>query len=379
MEEEAAVALNPASIPAILAAQVKAHAGEIVLRKKDHGIWKATTWAELGARVSEVSSGLTAMGFRPGDVACIVAETRPEWAHIDLGILGAAGICGGIHPEIDAEQLGHVLREARCRVLFAENEEQLDKALLVRDRCPALQRIVIMDMKGLREFADPLCVSLQEFVVFGPAEFIAVTSEQPAMLLLREGSQQTLSHGEAIELIDRARSSLSLRPGDERLALLPMNEVMERVLGFYLSISARIISNYLENPDTTVENLQEVQPTVLATDARIWQMLHDRIETAAAGATRLQRVLYRWAMVTAARGGPTAWLARVTVLHAVKREIGLGRLRVAYSGGARLAPQTERWAAALGIRIQYIDGKTTQGIAFGEQQYQPLKEAAYGT
>jgi long-chain acyl-CoA synthetase len=172
---------------------------------------------------------------------------------------------------------------------------------------------------------------------------------------------------------------LQLRPGDERLALLPMSDVMERVLGLYLSLETRIVSNYLENPDTAVENLQEVQPTVLATDARIWQMLHDRIETAAAAATHVQRMLYRCAIATAARGGAAAWLARAAVLHAVKREIGLGRLRVAYAGGTRVAPETERWAAALGIRIQYLDGKATQGIAFGEQQYQALKEAVYGT
>jgi long-chain acyl-CoA synthetase len=380
MEKEAAVALNPASVPAILAAQVAAHAGEVVLRKKDHGIWKATTWAELGTRVSEVSAGLMAMGFRPGDVACIVAETRPEWAAIDLGVLGAAGISGGIHPESDAEQLGQMLREARCRVLFVENEEQLDKALLVRERCPALQRIVIIDMKGLREFSDPMCVSLQQFLVSDPApRSVTVTSEQPAILLMREGSQRTLTHGEAIELINHARASLPLRAGDERLALLPMSDVMERVLGLYLSLEARVVSNYLENPDTAIENLQELQPTVLITDARIWQMLHDRVEAAASEATRLQRTLYRWAIAAAAGRSPAAWLARAAVLHAVKREIGLGRLRVAYAGDTRLVPEIERWAAALGIRIQHIDGKATQGIALGEQRYQALQQAAYGT
>jgi long-chain acyl-CoA synthetase len=380
MEEEAAVALNPASIPAILAARVAEHGGEIVLRKKDHGVWKATTWAELGTRVRGVSAGLTAMGFRPGDVACVMAETRPEWATIDLGILGAAGICGGIDPDNDAEQLGQVLRETRCRVLFAENEEQLDKALLIRDRCPALQRIVIIDMKGLRDFADAMCVSLQEFVISDPVgDLPTITSEKPAVLLTRDGNQQTLTHAEAIALINDARGSLPLGPGDERLALLPMSDVMERVLGLYLSLEARIVSNYLENPDTAVKNLQEVQPTVLATDARIWQMLHDRIETAAVAATPLQRMLYRWAIATAARRGTSARLARATVLHAVKREIGLGRLRVAYAGATKLAPETERWAAALGIRMQYIDGKATQGIALGEQRYQALKEPAFGT
>jgi long-chain acyl-CoA synthetase len=379
MEEEAAVALNPASIPAILATRVTAHGSEIVLRKKDRGIWKAITWAELGAHVREVSSGLTKMGFRPGDVACVLAETRPEWAYIDLGILAAAGISGGIQPDSDAEKVGQVLRDSRCRVLFVENEEQLDKALLIRDRCPALQRIVIIDMKGLRDFTDPICISLASFVTSGlETAPVAIAAEQPAVLLVRGSDLQTLSHGETMNLIAEVRGKLSLRPNDERLALLPMSEVMERILGLYLSLEARVISNYLENPDTAIENLQELQPTVLATDARIWQMLRDRIEAAAVNATRLQRMLYRGASEIAARRGPIGWLARATVLHAVKREIGLGRLRVAYAGGARLLPEIERWTTALGINIQHVDGKATQGIALDEQRYQALKEAAYG-
>ena len=132
-----------------------------------------------------------------------------------------------------------------------------------------------------------------------------------------------LTHGDALHLIANARSLLPLRAGDERLALLPMCHVMERVLGLYLALDARVISNYLENPDTVIENLQEVQPTVLATDPRIWQLLHARVGNAAAGATRMQRMLYRWAIAAGARGGPAAVLARFCVLRAVRRELGL--------------------------------------------------------
>jgi long-chain acyl-CoA synthetase len=384
VEEEAPVALTPASIPAILAARVGAHGNDIVLRKKDHGIWKATTWQQLGARVREVGLGLKAIGFRPGDVACVVAETRPEWVHIDLGILGAGGVTGGIHPEQEAEPFGHALRDSRCRVLFVENDEQLDKALLVRDRCPALQRIVVIDMKGLRDFADPMCESLASFVARGgeddwDAGVAAIGAGQPAVLLLpRTGASRTLTHGDALHLIANTRSLLRLRPGDERLALLPMCHVMERVLGLYLSLDARVISNYLENPDTAIENLQEVQPTVLATDPRIWQLLHARISNAAAGATSVQRMLYRGAVAAGARGGPAALLARMCVLHAVKRELGLSRLRLAYIGGAPLAPEISRWAAALGITIQSIDGQAAPGPVL-DARYQALMREAYGT
>ncbi|MGA9013760.1 MAG: AMP-binding protein [Acetobacteraceae bacterium] len=382
MEEEAAVALT---IPALVAERIATHANDIVLRKKDHGIWKATTWAQLGARVREVGAGLKAVGFRPGDVACVLAETRPEWVHIDLGILGAGGVSGGIHPEQEADPLGQALRDAACRVLFVENEEQLDKALLVRDRCPDLRRIVVIDMKGLRDFADPMCESLESFVGRTvndgdwDAAIAAIANDQPAVLLLpRTGASRILTHGDALHLIANARSLLPLRAGDERLALLPMCHVVERVLGLYLSLDARVISNYLEDPDTGMENLQELQPTVLATDPQIWQVLHTRATNAAADATRVQRLLYRWAIAAGARGGPMAMMAQLCVLRAVRRDLGLSRLRCGYIGGAALPPEIERWAAALGVAIQHIDGQAARGPAL-DARYQALMQEAYGT
>ena len=391
------MALTPApsaaSIPAIIAGQAAAHPAEIILRKKDHGIWKATTWAQLGARVREIGMGLKAIGFRQGDVACVLAETRPEWVHIDLAILGAGGISGGIHPEEEAEPLRHALQESSCRVLFVENDEQLDKALLVRDRCPALQRIVIVDMKGLRDFADPMCESLAAFVTRGAEHdsthasdwdsgIAAITAELPAVLLFPQGTTgakgRMLTHGDALHLIANARSLLNPRPGDERLALLPMCHVMERVLGLYLALDARVVSNYLENPDTVIENLQEVQPTVLATDPQIWQQLHTRASNAASSATRVQRMLYRWAIAAGARGGLQAVLARFCVLRAVRRELGLSRLRLGYVGASSPSSEIERWATALGVTIQRIDGQATRGAAL-DARYQALMQEAYGT
>jgi long-subunit acyl-CoA synthetase (AMP-forming) len=89
-------------------------------------------------------------------------------------------------------------------------------------------------------------------------------------------------------------------------------------------------------------------------------------------------MLYRGAVAAGARGGPAALLARMCVLHAVKRELGLSRLRLAYIGGAPLAPEISRWAAALGITIQSIDGQAAPGPVL-DARYQALMREAYGT
>jgi long-chain acyl-CoA synthetase len=171
-----------------------------------------------------------------------------------------------------------------------------------------------------------------------------------------------------------------LRPhaGDERLAVLPMAHVMERVLGLYFSLASRIVSNYLESPTTLAENLQELQPTALGADPQIWERLHARAEQSAASATRLQRAAYRWAIGAAQGRGLYATVVRFLVLRAVRRELGLARLRLAYVGAAPVPPEQRRWAAALGIDIQQIDGGTTQRDA-SEASYRALKEEAYST
>ena len=391
------MALNPGaqphSIPALVAGRIAAHGAETVLRKKDRGIWQAMTWADLGARVRDVGVALQAIGFRSGDVACVLAETRPEWVFVDLGILGAGGVSGGIHPAEEPDALGNALHAAGCCVLFVENDEQLDKVLLVRERCPALRRIVIFDMKGLRDFIDPLCESFDVFATRGTQHargqagaweqsVAAVAADQPAVLLLPHGGAagkgRTLTHGDALHMVASARTLLGVHAGEERLALLPMCQAMERVLGLYLALDARVVSNYLENPDTVLENLQEVQPAVLGTDPQIWERLHARASSAAAGATRVQRRLYRAAIAAGQRGGLGGQLARLCVLRAVRRELGLGRLRHAYICGASPPPEIGRWAAALGIAIQQIDGQATRG-APPDARYRALMDVAYGT
>ena len=365
------MALNPnSSIPAMLRARVKAHAAEIVLRKKDRGIWKAVTWAELGTRVAEAAMWLRAIGLRPGDVACVLAETRPEWVAIDLAILECGGISGGIDPADDAATVGRRLRAAGATTLFVQNEEQLDKALMVRDACPALQRIVILDMHGLRDFADARCEGFQEFLVNGGqpgphADAAVVEADQAAVLLFPPATGDkgtTLTHAAVLRLVQDAVATLGLRAADERLAILPMSDVMERIFGLYVALYSGAISNYMESPNTVIENLREVKPSILGTDSPFWERLHEQTNQSVKRATSVQRLLYGWALRASQLGGVLAGLARLTVLRAVRRDLGFSRLRLAYVDAA-VTPEVQRWAAALGISIRSIDSRTAAGTA----------------
>ena len=342
-----------ATIPELLTQRASAGSA-IVLRKKDRGLWKTTTWADLDSRRRAVAAALQAVGFRQGDVAGILSETTPDAVYVDLGILTAGGVSLAIHPEEEAEEVRATLRDTGCRVLFAENEEQLDKALTVRESCPALTRIVILDMKGLREFSDPGCESFESFVGRGASgDPVAIRPDHPAVLLVPRGggSGRTLTHAEVLAKIAETGKKLGVRTGDERLAVLPMSDPLERIHGLYLALDAGIVSNYLESPETARENLQELKPTLLGADSEAWTRLHARIVAGAATATGLQRILYNWA-IGAGSGNP---LASALVLRAVRRELGMDRLRVAYVADNKPSAEVANWAAALGVSIQLVE------------------------
>ena len=335
------------TIPALVSQRAAANGSAVVLRKKDRGLWKAVTWSDLDSRRRAIAQALKAADFRVGDVACILSETTPDAVYADLGILTAGGVSLALHPEAEAGQVGAALRETACRVLFVENEEQLDKALTVRESCPALVRIVILDMKGLREFSDPDCASFKAFIERGvPGEPVAIRPDQPAAIV--GGAIRT--HAEVSAMVTAATQQLNPREGDERLAVLPMSDPLERIHGLYLALSAGIVSNYLESPETARENLQQLKPTFFGADIEAWTRLHARISGAAAAATGLQRMLYNWA-IGAGHGNP---LANALVLRAVRRELGMQRLRVAYVANAKPPAAVTDWAAALGVSIQSV-------------------------
>lgn len=344
------------TIPALLTQQTAAHASETILRKKDRGIWNAITWSDLNTHVREIGQGLRAIGLAAGEVVAILTDTRPEQVYTDLAVLGAGGVSVALHPDDEAARVGEILRETNAALAVVQGEEQLDKILEVRAGCPSLRRIVIIDMKGLREFQDPRAISLTALVDGGSGQsdwtavMASVKPDQAAAILMpRTGVGRTVTHADLIREIDESATALGIQAGDERLAVLPMSDPAERIQGLYLSLKHRVISDYLENPETATENLREVKPTVFGADVEAWERLHGRISMLAAAATPVQKALYRWA-INSGGGG----LANLLVLPAVRAELGFGRLRVAFVGEGSLPPEVSQWAKSLGVTVRTL-------------------------
>ena len=243
-----------------------------------------------------------------------------------MGILCAGGVSSGIYPTNSAKQVEYLIGYFRTRVLFVEDDEQLDKALEARSRCPTLERIVIFDMEGLAKFADAMCVSFEAFRAEGRARMAGSEDRWDAMVTSRGAGDLAilvytsgttgppkgamLSHRNLVMQMRHAVDVLSYCDNDERLAFLPMCHVAERVAGCYYGIATGVVSNYAESPETVLENIRELQPTLIGAVPRVWERFYSAIMIALKDATALERWAYEVAIAAGyrspKRGSPGA-------------------------------------------------------------------------
>jgi long-chain acyl-CoA synthetase len=364
------------------------------IREKKFGIWQPTGWREWLQISREIAYGLHAVGFTPGDVASIVANAVPEWVYADMGILCAGGVSSGIYPTDSASQLEYLVNDSRTRVIFAEDEEQLDKILSCRARCPTLEKIVVFDMEGLSGFSDLMVMSLAEFMALGSNHMVGRETLWDEMIDSRGSGDLAIlvytsgttgppkgamhSNRSVTHQMRHANDLFPSTDAEERLVFLPLCHVAERVGGYYISLALGSVMNFAESPETVPDNLREVQPTAFLAVPRIWEKFYSGITIALKDATAFQNWMYRKALAIGYRmtecrlQGETPPLslrlanraAYWLVFRNIRRMLGLDRCRIAFTGAAPIAPELIRWYLALGIDMREVYGQTENcGVA----------------
>src|SRR5262245_43242014 len=157
------------TLPRLFRHVVRERGDLAAMREKDLGIWRAITWREYGEQARRVGLGLVALGLRPRDVVSIIADNCPEWLYTDLGTMCVGGVTNGIYTTDAPRQVEYIVTDSGSRFVFVENEEQLDKILEFRARCPQLVKIVVFDMDGLHGFQDEQVMPLATLLELGAA------------------------------------------------------------------------------------------------------------------------------------------------------------------------------------------------------------------
>lgn len=369
---------------------VEMRGDRVALRSKDRGLWQAYSWRDYGEQVRRIALWLMARGFQPQDRACILSDNCPEWFFADLAVITAGGISCGIYATNSPEQTAYVINDCQARVVFVENEEQLDKVLQTRADLSSLEWIVVFDMEGLADFSDPMVISLADLTASDATDdaewrrrIAGVRPEDTAILIYTSGTTgppkgAMLSHTNLIYQAAALNIVMQIGPKDELLSFLPLSHIAERLISVLRPIFNGSVANFAESPDTMAQNLREISPTVFFAVPRIWEKFYSRATIAVEDGTWLERQAFRLAFYLAFRrrevlgkaGKVPLWLRLThgamdrTVLHRTRKLLGLERVRYVTTGAAPIAPELIRWYLALGVHMMQAYGLTeTAGVA----------------
>jgi long-chain acyl-CoA synthetase len=169
--------MNVDTLPKALREMVSLQPERVAMRHKKYGIWHDISWQGYLEKVTWVALGLYSRGVRQGDHVAIIGENKPEWLYSALGTMSLGAVFVGVYTTNPAEECEYVVGHSESMVFICEDEEQLDKALVFRDKTPQLQIIVVWDMEGLRHFKDPMVVSFDGLLDLGRQ----IAGEQPLL------------------------------------------------------------------------------------------------------------------------------------------------------------------------------------------------------
>ncbi|MBB6309286.1 long-chain fatty acid--CoA ligase [Xanthobacter tagetidis] len=365
------------TLPKLLELHAAEHGGDIWLREKDLGIWNAYTWAEVARRVRHIALGLTGLGVSRGDVVALLGDNRPEWLMGEVAAHALGGMSLGIYRDALADEVAYLITYADVAVVFAEDEEQVDKLLQLEEKIPTVRHIVYSDPRGIRKYDDPRLVSLESLEEQGRARDAAAPSAYADMVAAGKGddvailctTSGTTSHPKLAmltggALLRHCKAYLAMDPrgpDDEYVSVLQMPWIMEQIYAFGQAILSRMKVNFVEEPETMMADMREIGPTFVLFAPRVWEQIAADVRARMMDASALKRAMFHFGMalgLKALERGQRSALADFILFRALRDRLGFTRLKSAATGGAALGPDTFRFFLALGVPMRQLYGQT---------------------
>jgi long-chain acyl-CoA synthetase len=375
-----------ATFPHLFFKQVNDQQQRIALRRKDYGIWNRITWQQYGQMVQEVAAGLISIGLEPGDRVAILGDNRPEWLICHLATMTIGCVTCGIYSTSAPEQVAFIAGHSESKVLFVENEEQVDKVLQIMPELN-LKIVVVWEPKGLWGFSHERIIFYDEFIAKGKAflqdhphsvqqRLDAIDPQDTAMMIYTSGTTgrpkgAMITHDNILSITDSFTSVVPMQSDDEVLSYLPLAHIYENIMSVFQAIWNGSTVNFVESIDTLAQNLKEVSPTIFGSVPRIWEKFASMIEIRMSDSTLVKKALYRIAVDIGLRYVKSEtktwrrfwcsllyWPLYALVLYHLKRQLGLERIRYAICAAAPASPELFEFYNALGIPLREAYGQT---------------------
>jgi long-chain acyl-CoA synthetase len=370
---------------------------EVAMREKRFGIWTPISWMDFKEQVEQFALGLLDLGLREGDKIAIIGDNKPQWILAEFGTIAAGGVATGMYSDCLPEEMLYLVRYSDARFLVLRDQEQVDKLLKVWDSLEGkVSKAIVWDSRGMGHYYShyPFLMRFEEVLKKGEEmkkghrNFLEeraskLDPDSVALMLTTSGTTampklSMLSHHNLLFAASSYGKLVAMQRGDELLSLAPLPWIGEQLYNVtrFLMVGARY--NFPEETETVKRDLLELQPFYFGGTPATWELLISTIQAAMDNADFFKRGLYRVAIDTALRCTEAKvtgqrvglWrnlMAQVLdffVIRPLKTRVGLGRVRMAVTGGGAISPEVFIFFKALGIDMRQVYGQSEcSGIA----------------
>jgi long-chain acyl-CoA synthetase len=376
------------TFPKLLQSHVKLRPDQDAIREKALGIWQSWSWADAAIEIRALACGLASMGLKRGEKLAIIGDNRPRlyWGMTAAQALGAVPV--PLYQDSVADEMAYVLDNADVKIALVEDQEQVDKMLEMRDRCPKLEHIIFDDTRGLRHYEQDFLHDyeiIQQMGIefdhdqpdFYDQEVATGDGNEISIMLYTSG---TTGHPKGVMLsndnvIITARNGIireGLTSKEEVLAYLPMAWVGDNLFSYAQSYVAGFCVSCPEDATTVASDLREIGPTYYFAPPRVYENMLTQVMIRMEDAARIKRDIFHYFMEHARKVGvrilnrdPVSLqdsllykLGNILVYGPLKDVLGLRRTRLAYTAGEAIGPEIFDFYRSLGINIKQLYGQT---------------------
>ena len=380
------------TFPRLMLDHAQARPDAAALREKSYGIWQTTTWSQLATLVKQLACGFAQAGLRRDDHVVVVGDNRPRLYASMLAVQSLGGVPIPLYQDAATTEFVFPIQNADVAFAVVENQEQVDKLIEIRPQCPSLRCIWFDDPRGLRKYDEPGLQSLDLLIESGAAraqrdasffdEQVARVQPQDVAAMFftsgTTGNPKGVVHTHHT-LINRASVGAKfdkLTSDEEVLAYLPPAWVGQNIFSYAQWLSCGFVVNCPESSATVMIDLKEVGPTYYFAPPRVFEGLLTSVMIRMEDAGVIKRRMFHAFMDVARRVGPTRMDGKpVGMLDAIKYQLGdwlvygplrnnlgMSRVRVAYTAGEAIGPDLFSFYRSIGINLKQLYGSTETAV-----------------